>query len=47
MGRMNWVSLWDKLMEELGKKNSWGKNEVLDLMKRLEMQEVRRIESES
>ena len=43
---MNWLSLWDSLAEKILEKNSWGKNELLELMTQLERDEVRRLEKE-
>lgn len=42
--RINWLELWDKLNEELQKKNSWGKNELLDLMNKIEKDAIRKLE---
>jgi hypothetical protein len=45
MTRIQWLRCWDKLRDEIGKKNSWGKKELLDLMNRIEMDEVRQAET--
>jgi hypothetical protein len=44
---INWLSIWDKLYEELEKKNSWGKNEIKELMDKLEKDSVRKSEAEA
>ena len=43
---MNWLGLWDDLREKVLAKNSWGKNELLELMEKLERAEIRRLEQE-
>lgn len=42
--KINWLELWDKLSDEIKKKNSWGKNEVVELMDSLEKKAVRSLE---
>jgi len=47
MERLQWMSLWDRLRDEFAKKNSWGKNEIIALMDRMEREELRRVEIEN
>lgn len=44
MSRLEWLTLWDKLRDELQKKNSWGKNEILAVMDDMERKAVREAE---
>lgn len=44
MPRVNWLGCWDTLATEIEKKNSWGKNEVKDLMQRIEKAAIRALE---
>ena len=36
-----------KTQEEIEKKNSWGKNEIKDLMTRLEKEAIRKLQGEN
>ena len=45
--RVNWLTCWDNFREKVKTKNSWGKNELLELMEYLERQEVRKAENET
>jgi len=42
--RLQWLTLWDRLREEIQLKTSWGRNELLDKMNQLERDMVRRTE---
>ena len=44
--RLQWLTLWDLLREEIKLKTSWGRNELLDKMNQLERDMVRRAELE-
>lgn len=47
MERVQWMSLWDRLRKELETgSTSYGRNQLLALMDRLEREEVRRVEIE-
>lgn len=43
MSKINWLILWDRLSEEVEKKNSWGKNEIKELMNTLEKKAIREL----
>jgi len=46
--RLDWLDLWDTLRTELEKgSTSWGRNQILDLMDKLERQKIRELERES
>lgn len=44
MPRVNWLICWDMLASEIEKKNSWGKNELKELMQKIERGAVRALE---
>jgi len=45
MERLQWMTLWDRFREEVEKgQTSYGKNQIIALMERLEREEVRRVE---
>jgi hypothetical protein len=46
MKRLDWLTLWDRLRDEIRKGNtSLGKNQLLELMDKLERQMVRESET--
>lgn len=43
--RLDWMDLWDKLRNDLKTGNTtWGRNQILDLMDRLEREMIRKFE---
>jgi len=46
MKRLDWLTLYDQLREEIKKKTSWDKNELLTLMDNLERDMVCKLEKE-
>lgn len=46
MKRLQWLALWDQLREELSKKTSWGRNEIITKMEELERKMIRQLERE-
>lgn len=46
--RLDWMDLWDKLRNDLKTGNTtWGRNQILDLMDRLEREMIREFERKS
>lgn len=44
--RLQWLTLWYRLREEIQLKTSWGRNELIEKMNQLERDMVRRAELE-
>lgn len=43
MTRLDWLELWDELRVSLEKRTTWGRNQILEEMDRLEREKVRKI----
>lgn len=46
MTRLQWLSCWDRLRETLNTRTSWGRNQIIEEMDRIEREMVRESETE-